>query len=209
MTQSHCETPSRTAIRCALTAAAVLTALTLTACVSTRYDWVRVDGPVGRPAPVVAAVPPPPPPPPVLDTDGDGVPDTMDRCPNTPRGTPVDATGCSCQSTAQLQFAFDKAELTTEDRNKLDALIASVGGAQFVSGEVVGHTDSIGSAQYNMGLSQRRANAAADYLVARGASRANFTVSGRGLAEPIADNATDEGRALNRRVTLIRANCAR
>jgi outer membrane protein OmpA-like peptidoglycan-associated protein len=182
-------------------------ALTLTACVSTRYDWVRVDGPVGRPAPVVAAVPPPPPPPPVLDTDGDGVPDTMDRCPNTPRGTSVDATGCSCQASAQLQFAFDKAELTAEDRNKLDALIASVGGAQNVGGEVIGHTDSVGSDEYNVALALRRSQVATDYLVSRGAVRSGLTVLGRGEFEPIADNATPEGRALNRRVVLSRA-CA-
>jgi hypothetical protein len=60
-----------------------------------------------------------------------------------------------------------------------------------------------------LSLALRRAQSATDYLVARGASRAGLIVSGRGLAEPIADNATDEGRALNRRVTLTRLNCAR
>jgi outer membrane protein OmpA-like peptidoglycan-associated protein len=206
MKQSHCETPSRTAIRCALTATAVLTALGLAACTSTRYDWARVDGPLGRPAPVVAAVPEPPP---VIDSDGDGVPDAMDLCPNTPRGTPVDETGCSCIASAQLQFAFNKAELTPTDMGKMDALIAQVGGPQFVSGEVVGHTDSIGSQEYNLRLSLRRAQAATDYLVARGATRNKLVVSGKGYSEPVADNSTDEGRAINRRVTLTRANCGR
>jgi OOP family OmpA-OmpF porin len=183
--------------------------LALAGCVSTKYGWERVDGPLSRPAPVVAAVPPPPPPAPPLDSDGDGVLDGMDQCPGTPRGTPVDDRGCSCMADAQLQFAFNKAELTPADMGKLDALIAQVGGPQFVSGQVVGHTDSIGSQEYNLRLSVRRAQAATDYLVARGASRNGLIVSGRGLAEPIADNSTDEGRALNRRVTLTRTNCGR
>ncbi|MDR2214815.1 MAG: OmpA family protein [Nevskiaceae bacterium] len=193
--------------RCGLTLAALSAlSLALAACVTTKYDWARVDGPLSRPAPVVAAAPPPPPP---LDSDGDGVLDVADQCPNTPRGTPVDARGCSCEASAQLQFAFDKAELSPGDIGKLDALIAQVGGSQFVNGNVVGHTDSIGSQEYNLRLSLRRAQTATDYLVARGAARSSLIVSGRGLAEPIADNATEEGRALNRRVTLTRLNCAR
>ncbi|MDR2195328.1 MAG: OmpA family protein [Gallionellaceae bacterium] len=183
---------------------AICTALALGACTTTtNYGWVEVNGPKQAPAPVVVVEAQPQP----VDSDGDGVFDDTDQCPNTPRGTPVDATGCSCKASAQLQFAFNKAELTEEDRNKLDALIAQVGGPQFVSGEVAGHTDSIGSQEYNLKLSLRRAQAAVDYLVARGATRSSIKVSGKGYAEPVADNSTAEGRAQNRRVTLTRTDC--
>ena len=68
--------------------------------------------------------------------------------------------------------------------------------------EAEGHTDSSGADAYNMSLSQRRAEAVRDYLVQRGANAANLTARGFGESRPIADNATREGRAQNRRVTL-------
>ena len=66
--------------------------------------------------------------------------------------------------------------------------------------EVVGHTDSTGPAAYNQGLSERRAQAVADYLIGKGANAANITVKGYGESQPVADNGTDAGRAANRRV---------
>ncbi|MBT8072380.1 MAG: OmpA family protein, partial [Xanthomonadales bacterium] len=68
--------------------------------------------------------------------------------------------------------------------------------------EVAGHTDSQGSAEYNLGLSERRAQAVADYLIANGANAGNITVKGYGESNPVADNGTKEGRAANRRVEL-------
>ena len=65
-----------------------------------------------------------------------------------------------------------------------------------------GHTDSIGSAKYNMGLSLRRANAVKDYLVSKGISAKRIKVEGFGLTQPVASNKTAEGRAQNRRVEL-------
>jgi outer membrane protein OmpA-like peptidoglycan-associated protein len=67
---------------------------------------------------------------------------------------------------------------------------------------IVGHTDSQGSDTYNQQLSQRRAQSARDYLVSQGVSSARIKVAGRGESEPIADNATDAGRAQNRRVEV-------
>src|SRR5690606_20335525 len=100
-------------------------------------------------APVAAAVaptpPPPPPPAPPADSDGDGVPDSIDQCPDTPRGDRVDARGCSCDITRQVQFAHDSAELTAEGRRTLDELVETLVQLKFVSGTVVGHTDSTGS----------------------------------------------------------------
>lgn len=68
--------------------------------------------------------------------------------------------------------------------------------------DVYGHTDSTGSDQYNLDLSQRRADAVADYLVIRGVARSRVRTQGFGERYPVADNATDAGRALNRRVEI-------
>ncbi len=67
---------------------------------------------------------------------------------------------------------------------------------------VSGHTDNTGSRQYNLTLSEKRAQSVADYLVTREVSRSRMFVEGRGFDQPIADNATPEGRARNRRVEL-------
>jgi outer membrane protein OmpA-like peptidoglycan-associated protein len=68
--------------------------------------------------------------------------------------------------------------------------------------EVVGHTDSTGSAEYNQSLSERRAATVASYVNTRGIDRQRILAYGRGLHQPIADNATAAGRAMNRRVEL-------
>jgi len=161
-------------------------------------------------APVAAAAPPPPPPPPAapMDSDGDGVIDANDRCPATPAGERVGPLGCSCDVTAQLQFAFDSAELTPEDRSVLDRVAARLGELQFAGGEVAGYTDSVGDESYNLDLSKRRAQSALDYLASVGVAPGRMTAVGYGEAMPIADNSTEEGRALNRRVVIRRTDCA-
>ncbi|XHB98998.1 OmpA family protein [Nitratireductor sp. ac15] len=68
--------------------------------------------------------------------------------------------------------------------------------------DVFGHTDSTGDANYNLELSQRRAGAVANYLIGQGASSQRFAIIGQGEAQPIASNATPEGRAQNRRVEI-------
>ncbi len=67
---------------------------------------------------------------------------------------------------------------------------------------IVGHTDAVGSADYNASLSQRRADAAAAYLTSQGVPRGRVRTEGRGLAEPVAGNDTETGRAQNRRVEV-------
>ena len=184
-------------------------------------DWIANVGlqiPFGRPyaEPMVAAAPPPPPPPPAappppppppLDSDGDGVPDSIDRCPGTPPGTRVDQYGCNCDYTLALTFEFGSAALTADDKRALNELIAALRNLPHVRGMLEGHTDNVGSAAYNQGLSERRAQAVADYLHAAGIGDNQFTTVGYGLTRPVADNATAEGRALNRRVMLRRTDC--
>jgi len=168
----------------------------------------RFGRPAPAPAPVAAAAPPPPPPPPPpADSDGDGVVDSLDQCPDTPKGDRVGSHGCSCDVTRQVQFALNSAELTDEGRKTLDEIAENLTRLKFVSGTVVGHTDSSGAEAYNQKLSERRAQAVADYLQTRGIAAGRLTASGAGETQPIADNKTADGRALNRRVVLKRTDC--
>ncbi len=166
-----------------------------------------------QPAPVPVSAPPPPPPAaaPVAakcaDQDGDGVCDADDKCPNTPAGDRVGPHGCSCDVTIRTHFAFDSAELTAEDKAALDAAAARLKELQFVEGTATGHTDNVGTAEYNQKLSERRAQAVVDYLASKGVYQGRIKAIGMGLTKPIADNATEEGRAQNRRVTIRRTDC--
>ncbi|MEQ1800935.1 MAG: OmpA family protein [Gammaproteobacteria bacterium] len=159
-------------------------------------------------APVAAAVAAPPPPPPApADTDGDGIVDGSDQCPDTPKGDRVGLQGCSCDITRQVQFKLNSAELTADDKAALDEMAVNLIRLKFVSGTVVGHTDSSGSEAYNQALSERRAETVAAYLQDKGVAVGRLSASGAGESEPVADNATTEGRAQNRRVVLKRTDC--
>jgi OOP family OmpA-OmpF porin len=143
----------------------------------------------------------------VADSDGDGVADDVDRCPNTPQGDRVGTYGCTCDYTVQLQFEFDSDALTAEDKVKLDALAEQLRTLSFEEGEVGGHTDSTGDDAYNLDLSKRRAQAALVYLANKGIAQGRMTAVGYGETQPIADNATREGQALNRRTVFRRTDC--
>jgi outer membrane protein OmpA-like peptidoglycan-associated protein len=143
------------------------------------------------------------------DRDDDGVCDDRDRCPQTPRGERVDRAGCTCELTVVLQFEFDSDELRPADRAVLDEIAARMRAVELIAGEAIGHTDSIGTEAYNLALSQRRAQSAVSYLAHQGVTEARVTVRGLGERRPVADNATAEGRALNRRVVLRRLDCGR
>jgi OOP family OmpA-OmpF porin len=142
-----------------------------------------------------------------LDSDGDGVIDANDRCPNTPKGDRVGPHGCTCDVSVSVHFAFDSAELTAEDRALLDGVAARLNELEFVGGEVAGHTDSTGDRTHNLGLSKRRAQSVLEYLEARGVAPGRMTSVGYGPDYPVADNATAEGRAQNRRVVIRRTDC--
>ncbi len=140
-----------------------------------------------------------------LDSDGDGVVDSMDKCPNTPKGTPVDNTGCELAHEFKLEgvnFEFDSAKLTADSTATLEGAVKILKRSADLKVEIAGHTDSQGNDVYNQGLSERRAQAVADYLIAHGANGSNISVKGYGESAPVADNGTMEGRAANRRVEL-------
>jgi len=140
-----------------------------------------------------------------LDDDGDGVVNSKDKCPNTPAGTAVDNNGCTLEAEFKLEnvnFEFDSARLTAGSTASLNGAVQILKRHSDLKVEIAGHTDSMGSEEYNMGLSQRRAQAVADYLIANGAKAGNITVKGYGESDPVADNGTKAGRAANRRVEL-------
>lgn len=159
------------------------------------------------PTPVAApAVPPPDPCAP--DDDGDGVNNCADQCPSTPAGVAVDASGCPKAGETLLRlhgvnFAFDSAKLSPESEAVLDEAVQELNDAPNVSVRVEGHTDSIGSEAYNLELSQRRAEAVVDYLVARGIEAGRIEPIGMGESHPIESNDTEEGRYHNRRVDFV------
>jgi OOP family OmpA-OmpF porin len=165
-----------------------------------------------RPAPAVAEPPPPPPPPPppapakCADDDGDGVCNEADKCPNTPAGTKVDKVGCPLEQTLKVLFDFDSAELRPESITELERVVTFMNDVPFATSLIEGHTDSVGTEEYNLKLSDRRAKAVYDYLTSRGVDPARLSSIGHGESKPIADNATAEGRQLNRRVMLIRTD---
>lgn len=102
---------------------------------------------------------------------------------------------------ADVLFAFDKHDISAKADAVMDDVAQQIGAAKVTSATVVGHTDGKGTEAYNQTLSERRARAVEREL-ARRLPGVSFTVEGRGWHEPIASNKTDEGRALNRRVTI-------
>ena len=159
----------------------------------------------------VAAAPVAAPPPSVScgDGDGDGVCDSADKCPGTPAGDTVDQYGCSLVSRLALYFDFDSAELRPESISELERVVQFMNDIPGATALVEGHTDSLGSDAYNLRLSDRRAKSVYDYLASRGVDPSRLQSAGKGESQPVADNATDAGRAQNRRVMLIRTDAGR
>lgn len=103
----------------------------------------------------------------------------------------------------EILFDFAKADIKPAFAPTLDKLAGVLVKYDRSVATVVGHTDSIGSEAYNQALSLRRAEAVVDALVARGVPAARLSAVGRGESEPRADNATEAGRQLNRRVEIF------
>jgi len=119
-----------------------------------------------------------------------------------PQEKPIQYEKISLSATAL--FDFDKAVLKEQGKvelHKLDEYIKSKG-INVVDINVIGHTDSTGSAEYNQGLSERRAMAVKEYMVSEGIDGSIIDASGEGESNPVADNGTSEGQALNRRVDV-------
>ncbi|MCA8219330.1 OmpA family protein [Burkholderia cepacia] len=134
----------------------------------------------GKPQPVVQAAPPAPQP--------------------QPAPQPVPQRQVLLQGDAN--FAFDSAALTPEARSQLDRFVQINGGVEFRRVAITGFTDSTGSKTHNLALSASRARNVMNYLSSNGLKAQSFVSEGLGAADPVASNATAEGRAQNRRVEI-------
>ena len=155
------------------------------------------------------------------DTDGDGVADKLDKCPNTPSGTVVDGAGCPLvapapvvtekviiteadrkvvkQAIKDLEFDLSKATIRAKSYASLNR-VANLLVTKNFSLKLAGHTDNTGSADLNMRLSKDRAESVKAYLVSQGANASRIEATGYGKNQPIATNKTAAGRQKNRRV---------
>jgi OOP family OmpA-OmpF porin len=155
------------------------------------------------------------------DSDGDGVPDFFDKCPNTPAGTKVDGSGCPLpvakqptetkvyiteedrkvvkDAIANLEFDLGKATIRAHSFPSLNRVARLLVDKNF-SLKLAGHTDNTGSSDFNMRLSKDRAESIKNYLVSQGANPSRIEATGYGETQPIATNKTAAGRQKNRRV---------
>jgi OOP family OmpA-OmpF porin len=168
------------------------------------------------------------------DSDGDGVADKLDKCPGTEAGIKVDGSGCpmdvdadgvpdskdscptekgtaefnGCPGTATtanaIQFEFNSSVLKTSAYPTLDQLSTDLKNGVIAKVQLDGHASEEGTTEYNMSLSKDRANAVKTYLVNSGVSATKIVTKGYGETRPVASNATEEGRQLNRRVEIGR-----
>ena len=169
----------------------------------------RQPEPAAEPAeePIVEEVEEEPAPAPPVDTDGDGVEDGADQCPGTMAGALVDAAGChltlerSVNETLNVQFESGGATVKAASFRDIERIAKVMTEYPQTALVIEGHTDSVGSAELNLRLSQQRADAVKAVLVQQfNIDASRIAAVGRGEFEPVADNATAEGRAKNRRV---------
>jgi OOP family OmpA-OmpF porin len=149
---------------------------------SWKKEDMTVDCGAAPPPPKEAKAPPPPPPPP------------------PPPAMPVYET---VTLSAGALFDFNSDVIKPEGQQQLDEVASKIDRtAQVMDVKVVGHTDSVGPAEYNQQLSLRRATQVRDYLASKGVASNLMTVTGMGETSPVADNKTKAGRAQNRRVEV-------
>lgn len=140
-----------------------------------------------------------------LDADTDGVADVYDLCPKTRAGDAANSAGCGPTQTVVLEgvnFDLNSARLTPDSRQVLDAVVKKLRDKPSLKVEVAGHTDDHGPGRINRRLSQQRAESVRRYLEGLGIDEQQLSAKGYGAEAPRATNATEQGRAANRRVEL-------
>ncbi len=146
----------------------------------------------------------------VVDTDGDGVPDSKDKCPEIKGSAAND--GCILSekelatikdASSHIYFESGSAKIKEESFKDLDKLVKILKSHPEVKAKVEGHTDSSGDAAKNLQLSKDRAASVMKYLVEHGEKPDHVSSEGYGITKPIASNDTKEGKAKNRRVEIL------
>jgi OOP family OmpA-OmpF porin len=166
----------------------------------------------------------------VIDTDGDGVPDSLDQCPDTPADVEVDEFGCpldgdmdgvfdylddclytpfgahvneyGCWVIEAPLFETNEADIKPEFYASLDEVAKIINDNPELLLEIQGHADIRGTEEYNLKLSERRAKAVESYFVSQGIDPERMDAVGYGFSRPVASNDTPEGMAKNRRVEI-------
>ncbi len=144
------------------------------------------------------------------DADSDGVPDSRDACPDTPRSYAVDSRGCPipieevARVELDVKFEFDRSEVSPQYLPEIRQVAEFMDQYPDVIVELEGHTDSSGPEIYNQGLSQRRADSVRQVLIDQFDIQASrVTATGYGESQPVASNDTPAGREQNRRVITV------
>ncbi|MDB4904415.1 MAG: oprF 2 [Mucilaginibacter sp.] len=126
--------------------------------------------------------------------------------PETPAPPPAPPVEKPDYNFSNIQFEFDSGILKTDSYPALDKAASAMKMDPSVKFLLNGYASEEGTPEHNMTLSQDRANSVKEYLVNSGVSSANLTAKGYGTANPVADNSTDAGKVLNRRVEIHKQN---
>jgi len=138
------------------------------------------------------------------DSDGDGIIDSLDKCPNTPKNVLVNHYGCPIITTLRINFDFDKANIKKIYYPEIEKIAIAMKNNPKLKIEIDGYTDNIGSEEYNLKLSLKRAQRVKGILVNKyGIDPKRIVVKGFGEKYPLLPNTTSTNRALNRRVEII------
>ena len=141
------------------------------------------------------------------DSDKDGVPDNIDKCPNTPKDVTVNHFGCPIISTLRLNFDFNKWKIKKIYYPELSKIAKILKANYKLKIEIDGYTDNIGNKKYNLELSKKRAESVKDVLVKTyGISSRRIKIKGFGEAYPLVPNTTHTNKAINRRVEIVAVN---
>jgi len=141
---------------------------------------------------------------PLKDSDGDGVPDKIDKCPNTPKGMSVNHYGCPIITTLRINFDFNKYNIKKIYYPQIEKIAEILKANPKLKIEIDGYTDNIGSKKYNLKLSLKRAQAIKNVLVkVYKINPKRIKVKGFGEEYPLVPNTTSTNRALNRRAEII------
>jgi len=131
------------------------------------------------------------------DSDGDGVTDDLDQCPDTPAGALVNDKGCWIID--NVEFDFNKFSIKSEFVPGLVEIADVMKSNPSLTVRIDGHTDNIGTEEYNMQLGNKRAMAARQYLIDQGVAADRISTDSFGYSRPAATNGTEWGRDKNRR----------